>query len=112
MELLLVSILLALLMAATKSLVMFIPVGIILGNGVIFSYYSLTGFWFHWAFLWPLEPLLIVGVVYGTLWLLRHKEDYPGLGRSLGYFAAMFSAAWGVLLSIGITLIVVFNILR
>jgi serine/threonine protein kinase len=112
MELLLVSILLALLMASMKSLAMFIPVGILLGNGVIFSYYSLTGFWFHWAFLWPLEPLLIIGVVFGTLWLLRHKEEYPGLGCPLGYFAAIAAAAWGVLLSIGITLIVVFNILR
>ena len=112
MELLLVSILLALMMSATKIVVMLIPVGVFLGNGILFSYYSLTGFWFHWAFLWPLEPLLIAGVVFGTLWLLRHAKDYPDLGRSLGYLAAFIAVAWGVVLSIGIALIVVLNILR
>ncbi len=111
-ELLLVSILLALILSATQSLALLIPVGIFLGNGVLFSYYSLTGFWFHWAFLWPLEPLLIAGVVFATLWLIRHEKDYPGLGRPLGYLSAATAAAWGVLLSIGIALIVVLNILR
>lgn len=112
MELLLVSILLALIMSATRSVALLIPVGIFFGNGVLFSYYSLTGFWFHWAFLWPLEPLLIAGVVFGTLWLVRREEDYPDLGRPLGYLAVVAAAAWGVLLSIGIALIVVLNILR
>jgi hypothetical protein len=112
MELLLVSILLALIMSATRSVALLIPVGIFFGNGVLFSYYSLTGFWFHWAFLWPLEPLLIAGVVFGTLWLVRHEKDYPGLGRPLGYLAVVAAAAWSVLLSIGIALIVVLNILR
>jgi hypothetical protein len=112
MELLLVSILLALLMAATESLALSIPVGIFLGNGVLFSYYSLTGFWFHWIFLWPLEPLLIAGVIFGTLWLLRRQKEFPGLARPLGYLAAIAAAAWGVLLSFGTAWIVVLNILR
>jgi serine/threonine protein kinase len=112
MELLLGGILLALVMSATRSLVWLIPVGILIGNGILFSYYSLTGFWYHWTFLWPLEPLLVAGVIFGTLWLIRHKKDYPGLGRPLGYLAAVVAAAWGVVLSIGIALIVVLNILR
>ena len=112
MELLLVSVLLGLVMSATQSVILLIPVGVFLGNGMIFSYYSLTGFWFHWAFLWPLEPLLLAGVVFGTLWLRKHKQDYPGLVCSLGYVTAVAAAAWGVLLSIGIALIVVLNILR
>ena len=89
-----------------------IPVGILIGNGILFSYYSLTGFWFHWTFLWPLEPLLIAGVVFGTLWLVRREKNYPGLARPLGYLAAAAAAAWGVVLSIGIALIVVLNIIR
>jgi serine/threonine protein kinase len=112
MELLLVGILLALVMSATKSVVMLIPVGILIGNGILFSYYTLTGFWFHWTFLWPLEPLLVAGVIFGTIWLLRHQKDYPGLGRPLGYIAAIMAAAWGVVLSIGTTLVVVLNIFR
>ena len=112
MELLLVGILLALVMSATQYLGLLIPVGILIGNGILFSYYSLSGFWFHWTFLWPLEPLLIAGVVFGTLWLLRRQKEYPGLGRSLGYLAAVVAAAWGVVLSIGIALIVVLNIFR
>ena len=112
MELLLVSILLALLLSATRSMALLIPLGIFLGNGVLFSYYTLTGLWFHWAFLWPLEPILIAGVVLTTLWLIRHRQEYLGLERPLGYLAAMAAAAWGVLLSISIALIVVLNILR
>ncbi len=112
MELLLVGILAALLMSATQSLWLLIPVGVLIGNGVLFSYYSLTGFWFHWAFLWPLEPLLVAGVVFGTLWLIRNAKKYPGLGRPLGYLAAVAAAGWGVILSIGIALITVLTIIR
>jgi hypothetical protein len=112
MELLLVSILLGLLTSATESTVLLIPLGIFLGNGVLFSYYSLTGFWFHWIFLWPLEPLLIAGAVFGTLWLIRRQKEYPGLARPLGYLAAAAAGAWGVVLSIGTAWIVVLNILR
>jgi serine/threonine protein kinase len=112
MELLLVGILLALVMAATRYLVMLIPVGILIGNGILFSYYSVTGFWRHWTFLWPLELLLIAGVIFGTIWLLREGKQYQGLARSLGYLAAVVAAAWSVVLSIGIALIVVLNILR
>jgi hypothetical protein len=112
MELLLVGILLALLMSATRSLLLLIPVGIIIGNGILFSYYSITSFWFHWTFLWPLEPLLVAGVIFGTIWIIRYAKNYPGLGHSLGYLAAVAAAAWGVVISIGIALIVVLNIIR
>jgi len=112
MELLLVGVLLALVMSATKYVAMLIPVGILIGNGILFSYYSITGYWYHWTCLWPLEPLLIASVVFGTLWLVREGKQYTGLGRSLGYLAAVVAAAWGLVLSIGIALIVVLNILR
>jgi serine/threonine protein kinase len=112
MELLLMGILFALMMSATKSIWMLIPAGILIGNGVLFSYYSLTGFWFHWTFLWPLEPLLVIGVIFGTIWLHRHQESYPSVGHPLGYLAALMATAWGVVLSIGIAIIVVLNILR
>jgi serine/threonine protein kinase len=112
MELLLVGILAALVMSATKWILLFIPVGILIGNGILFTYYTLTGFWNHWIFLWPLEVFLVLGVIFGTLWLLRQRGKYPGLGRPLGYIAVIVAAAWSVVLSIGVALSVVLNILR
>jgi serine/threonine protein kinase len=59
MELIVVGILLAALMSSLPSAWLLIPAGIVLGNGLLFSYYALTGYWQHWTFLWPLEPLLV-----------------------------------------------------
>lgn len=81
-ELLLVGLGLSMIMEASGSVWLLIPTGTILGNGYLMSYYALTGFWEHWAFLWPLEPLLIVGTVWYTLWL-RNKPDYSERVRRL-----------------------------
>ena len=68
-ELLLVGLALCLIMEATASVWLLIPVGIIVGNGLLFSFYAITGWWRLWAILWPLEPLLIGGSILFTLWL-------------------------------------------
>jgi serine/threonine protein kinase len=59
MELVVVGVLLAALMSSLPSAWLLIPAGIVLGNGFLFSYYSLSGNWQHWTFLWPMEPLLV-----------------------------------------------------
>jgi serine/threonine protein kinase len=47
---------------------------ILLGNGILLSYYSLTGNWEHWGFLWPLEPLLVLVTLAATIWLAAQGE--------------------------------------
>jgi hypothetical protein len=81
-ELLLVGLGLSMIMEATGSVWLLIPTGIILGNGYIFAYYALTGLWRHWAFFWPLEPLLIGITIWYTL-RLAGREDGPDRVRRL-----------------------------
>jgi hypothetical protein len=69
-------------MEAASSVCLLIPTGIILGNGFIFGYYALTGLWVHWAFFWPLEPLLIGGTIWYTL-RLAGRDDGPDQVRRL-----------------------------
>jgi serine/threonine protein kinase len=68
-ELLLVGLGLCLIMEASASVWLHIPMGIVLGNGLLFSFYAITGAWRWWAFLWPLEPLIIAGSVLFAIWL-------------------------------------------
>jgi hypothetical protein len=76
---------LCLIMEATACVWLLIPVGIILGNGVLFSFYAITGLWHWWAFLWPLEPLLIIGSVLFTIWLADQGERGRLTARHLGH---------------------------
>ncbi len=97
-ELLLIALLLAAIMGCTSNIWLLIPAGIVLGNGLLFAFYSLTGWWELWSFLWPLELILIGSVIALTLWLsrLRHKEriaELLGLGLSLfSLFSALIVA--------------------
>jgi serine/threonine protein kinase len=91
-ELFLAAVLLCVIMAVVGSIWLLIPAGIVLGNGVILSYYALTGNWGHWAFLWPLEPMLVLGVIIVTIVLARLPEHAHRLSRFLG--ATMGLAAW------------------
>jgi tRNA A-37 threonylcarbamoyl transferase component Bud32 len=99
-ELFLVSLGLSLIMYASGAMWLLIPIGIILGNGMLFSYYSITGNWEHWLFLWPLEPLLIVGVVLATLWLSGRQGEGRPLGRALAWLLGLTSAIWAVLVAL------------
>jgi serine/threonine-protein kinase len=78
---------LCLIMEATANVWLLIPTGIILGNGILLSFYAITGLWNWWAFLWPLEPLLIIGTVLFAIWLAdqgeRGRQTARHLGRSL-----------------------------
>jgi tRNA A-37 threonylcarbamoyl transferase component Bud32 len=83
MELLLVGLLLSAVMEVTGSIWLWIPAGILLGNGVLFSFYAITGAWRLWALFWPLEPLLVGGVVYYTIRLAGENERAGEVARRL-----------------------------
>jgi hypothetical protein len=76
---------LCLIMEATACVWLLIPTGIILGNGVLLSFYAITGLWRWWGFLWPLEPLLIIGTVLFTIWLADQGERGRQTARHLGH---------------------------
>jgi hypothetical protein len=80
-ELLLIGLLLSAVMDATGSIWLLIPAGILLGNGILFSFYAITGAWRLWIFLWPLEPLLIGAVIYATIRLAGEEEQAAEAAR-------------------------------
>jgi serine/threonine protein kinase len=84
-ELLLVGFLLSAVMDTSGSPWLLIPTIIVLGNGFLFSFYATTGAWILWAFLWPLEPLLIVGTVFYTIRLADQGERACQVCRRLAY---------------------------
>ena len=100
MELLLTSVLLGAVMIMARSIWMLLPVGLVWGNGLLFSYYSLTGNWQHWAALWPLEPLLIVGTVWLTIQLARHSAQPDLWARRLGVALGAIGISWSVFIGL------------
>jgi serine/threonine protein kinase len=94
-ELLLVSMALCMVMIGSGAIWLLIPVGILFGNGVLFTYYSLTQNWEHWAFLWPLEPLLIVITVWFTVLMAGRGNFSCRLARFLGM--VLWLAAAGII---------------
>ena len=82
-ELLLVGLGLCLIMEASASVWMLIPMGIILGNGFIMAFYALTDLWAGWTYLWPLEPILVIGTIWFTLRLARQGDQGRRTARNL-----------------------------
>jgi hypothetical protein len=80
-ELLLIGLLLSAVMDATGSIWLLIPAGILLGNGILLSFYAITGAWRLWIFFWPLEPLLIGAVIYATIRLAGEEEQAAEAAR-------------------------------
>jgi tRNA A-37 threonylcarbamoyl transferase component Bud32 len=80
-------------MNVTAAVWMLIPVGILLGNGVIFSYCTLTGNWDHWSLLWLPELWVVIGTVGSTIWLARLGDRSRRLSRPLGRLLGLVSAA-------------------
>jgi hypothetical protein len=96
-ELLVISLGLAIVMYAVPTIWLLIPLGITLGHGILFAYCQLIGSWSHWAFLWPLEPVLVGGTVWTGVWLGRHHADSKELAASLGWALCIVSAAWSLI---------------
>ncbi len=103
LELLAVGILLSSLMAALASPWLLIPSGIVLGNGLILAYCSLTGWWSHWVFLWPLEPLIVAASILGAFWLAKHRKAGHWASRRVGLIMLIvsFFALMGLIIAAG-----------
>jgi serine/threonine protein kinase len=105
LEIIAVGILLSALMAALANPWMLVPAGIVMGNGLLFSFYALTGWWGLWTVLWPLEPLLVGVSIVAPFWLLRQGHRGNWLIRRVGIaligFAVIvffFSVFFGIVL--------------
>ncbi len=84
LEIIAVGVLLSALMAALAIPWMLVPAGIVMGNGFLFSYFALTGWWNHWTFLWPLEPLLVGLSIVAPFLLIRQGQHGNWLARRIG----------------------------
>jgi serine/threonine-protein kinase len=99
MELFLAAAGLCAVMNASGSAHMIVPIGILLGNGVIFSYCTFTGNWRHWLFLWVFEIWVIVGAVVAAIWLVRQRDR----SRRLSRLTALILGPIALVLSITVT---------
>jgi serine/threonine protein kinase len=84
-ELLLVAIFFCWLMINRRSIWLFIPAGLLFGEGVLMSYYSVTGRWDDWAFLWPLQIFIIMAVIWYTVNRASPKAQAGELAVLLGH---------------------------
>ena len=91
MEIVAVGVLLSALMAAFAIPWLLIPAGIMMGNGLLFSYFALTGWWSHWTFLWPLEPLLVGFSIVSPFLLVRQGPRGNWLARRIGFVLIAFA---------------------
>jgi len=66
-ELMLVAVAFCLVMINRRNFWLMIPTGLLLGEGVLLSYYAVSGRWEDWAFLWPLQLFLIMVVLWYTI---------------------------------------------
>ena len=105
MELVVLGGLLLALMAALPNPWLLIPAGIVLGNGFLFTYFSLSGMWTNWKILWPLEPLLVAGSIIAPFLLKQHGATGRWLTRRIGkillilaWFVFMGSLFIGIIL--------------
>jgi hypothetical protein len=55
-----------------------------MGNGLLFSFFTLTGWWSLWTILWPLEPLLVGVSIVAPFWLMRQGRRGAWLARRIG----------------------------
>ncbi len=90
-ELLLVAIFFFQLMIARRNIWLFIPAGLLFGEAVLMSYYSITGNWDDWAFLWPLQLFVIMAVLWYTINRAAPSAQADELAVSLGHRYRRFS---------------------
>jgi serine/threonine protein kinase len=99
MELFLVSASLFFIMALCKSIWLFIPAGILLANGILMAYSSLTGNWQQWAFLWVLEPWVIAATIVVSITLAKQPQNARRISRLLGWSLCVTSLTASTLTS-------------
>jgi len=84
LEIIAAGVLLSGLMAALANPWLLVPAGILMGNGLLFSFFTLTGWWSLWTILWPLEPLLVGISIVAPFWLMRQGRRGSWLARRIG----------------------------
>lgn len=102
-ELLLVGLGLCWIMKAASCIWLLIPIGILLGNGLMLSYTTLTSRWQQWRFLWTFELWLVLFVVGFTLWLARRSGSPRRASRWLGNVLGWMAATWSLLVAVAAT---------
>ena len=105
LEIIAAGILLSGLMAALANPWLLVPAGILMGNGLLFSFFTLTGWWSLWTILWPLEPLLVGVSFVAPFWLFRQGKRGAWLARRIGIALVglavvifLFSVLFGIVL--------------
>jgi serine/threonine protein kinase len=83
-ELLLLAMFFFKLMISRENIWLFIPGGLLFGEAVLMSYYSVTNNWDAWAFLWPLQIFVIVAVLWYTINRAAPSPNPSELAVSLG----------------------------
>ncbi len=104
MELLLVSWGLSAIMRAKASIWMLTPVGILLGNGIIFAYCSFTDNWEAWRFLWIFEVWLVIGIPALTVRLAKQGDHARQLSRNLGQGLGCIAIVLSVIVIVAATI--------
>ena len=85
MELLLIGGALLILMAMTRVIWLSIPAGLLVANGIVFTYCTFSGNWDHWAFLWIVEPWVIAATVVVSIQLARQPEHAERISHLIGW---------------------------
>lgn len=101
-ELFLASLILSTILWAVQSIWLLIPIFLVLGNGMLFTYYTLSGHWAHWNFLWPLE-LFIIGGAVAAPFLLRRLR---GVTREMVGLLGLGLSCLSLLLVVGVSVAV------
>ena len=79
--------------------------GILIGNGFIFTYCTLTGNWRHWLFLWAFEIWVIAGSIVAARWVERRKGQSRRLSRIIPLVAG--PVALGLSIAVTLTSIII-----
>ena len=64
-----------------------------MGNGLLFSYFALSGWWTQWKFLWPLEPLMVGFSIIAPFLLRRQEARGEWLARRVGIVLVVLAVA-------------------
>ena len=88
-------------MHASGSPHMLIPLGILFGNGLIFTYCTFTGNWRHWLFLWVFELWAIAGSVLASRWLARQQGRSQRWSRFLALILGPLALGLSVMVTYG-----------
>lgn len=102
-QLFLLSMALCMIMIAVGRSGMLIPIGLIFGNGIILSYYSLTGHWEHWTYLWPLEVLLVIGVIWLTVSVSGRGKFSRRFSRLIGWVLWLLAAGMSYVIFVAVS---------